>query len=162
MTSEKDSEGLLCGDLAPDFTLEDKGGNSVTLSSFRGKSVILYFYPKDDTPGCTQEACDFRDSSFEISDSKAIVLGISPDKAESHARFSSKYNLPFNLLADSGKEIHKTYGAWGAKKLYGREYEGVIRSTFLIDSAGNIANIWRNVRVKGHVEKVVAALGEIR
>lgn len=149
---------LNIGDNAPDFTLTDHEGNDVTLSSLQGNPVVVYFYPKDDTPGCTTEACDFRDNMARITGAGATVLGISADSAKSHQKFREKYDLPFPLLVDDDRAVMDSYGAWGEKKMYGKVFKGLIRSTFLIDRDGKIAEAWYNVKAKGHVEKVLAAL----
>ncbi len=140
--------GLDVGDLAPEFTLKDSKENYVSLSDFKGKWIVLYFYPKDNTPGCTKEACDFTSILSEFSEVGAIVIGVSPDSPSSHKNFIKKHNLKIILLSDPDKAVLKLYGAWGKKKNYGREYEGVIRSTFLINPDGRVAFIWRNVRVR--------------
>ena len=146
------------GTMAPDFTLASDGGGEVTLSDYRGKQVVLYFSPKDDTPGCTTEACNFRDDYTEILAAGAVVLGVSPDSVKSHDKFKGKYDLPFPLLSDPEHEIAERYGAWGEKKMYGRTYMGIIRSTFVIDEQGSIIKAFPKVRVKGHSEKVLEAL----
>jgi peroxiredoxin Q/BCP len=151
---------LSIGDRAPDFTLSDQDGKDVVLSGLRGNPVVVYFYPKDNTPGCTTEACDFRDNMARITGTGATVLGISPDSAKSHQRFREKYDLPFPLLVDGDHAVAASYGAWGEKKMYGKVHEGLIRSTFLIDSEGKIARAWYNVRAKGHVDRVLEALKE--
>lgn len=148
------------GQPAPDFELESDSGESVSLSHFRGSKVILYFYPKDDTSGCTAEACEFRDRIAVIEDQNAVVLGVSPDSAESHQRFRGKYELPFTLLADPDHQVAEAYGAWGEKKRYGRTYEGILRTTFLIDEGGKIERVFENVKPKGHGDQVLAALGD--
>lgn len=148
------------GMAAPDFTLAADGGGEVSLSDFRGKSVVLYFYPKDDTPGCIAEACDFRDDYSEITAAGAVVIGISPDSIQSHERFKLKYSLPFYLLSDPDHQVAEVYGVWGEKKMFGRTYMGIIRSTFVIDPEGKISKVFRKVRVKGHSQKVLAALLE--
>jgi peroxiredoxin Q/BCP len=148
------------GQTAPDFELESHSGESVRLSSFRGSKVILYFYPKDDTSGCTAEACEFRDRIDVIADQNAVVLGISPDGVESHQKFRVKYDLPFTLLADPDHEVAEAYGAWGEKKRYGRTYEGILRTTFVIDEAGKIERVFENVKPKGHGDEVLAALAD--
>lgn len=149
---------LEAGDPAPDFTLQDEEEKSVTLSGLRGNPVVLYFYPKDNTPGCTTEACDFRDNMARAKGAGAVVLGVSPDSVRSHQRFKEKYGLSFPLLADEEHNIAEAYGAWGEKKMYGKVREGLIRSTFLINPGGNVVRVWRNVRVKGHVDAVLEAL----
>lgn len=146
------------GDPAPDFELPDASGAPVRLSNLRGKKVVLYFYPKDMTPGCTQEACDFRDRHAAIEAAGAVVLGISPDSSKSHGKFTAKYELPFTLLADEGSAVVTAYGVWKEKSMYGRTYMGVERSTFLIDEAGNVARVWPKVKVAGHGDEVLAAL----
>ncbi len=146
------------GMMAPDFTLEADGGGELSLADMRGKSVVLYFYPKDDTPGCTTEACNFRDDYSEITVAGAVVIGISPDSIQSHDRFKLKYSLPFHLLSDPDHQVAELYGVWGEKKMFGRTYMGVIRSTFVIDPEGKVVKAFRKVRVKGHSEKVLAAL----
>lgn len=146
------------GDLAPDFSLPRSGGGTVSLQSLRGSEVVLYFYPKDDTSGCTKEACAFRDQHPVIEEANAIVLGISPDDVRSHDRFSSKYNLPFPLLADTDHRVAEAYGVWVQKSMYGRQYMGIERSTFLIDADGTIKKIWREVKPDAHVQDVLAAL----
>jgi peroxiredoxin Q/BCP len=148
------------GQAAPDFELESHSGESVRLSSFRGSKVILYFYPKDDTSGCTAEACEFRDRIDVFEDQNTVVLGVSPDGVESHQRFRAKYDLPFALLADPDHAVAEAYGAWGEKKRYGRTYEGILRTTFVIDEAGKIERVFENVKPKGHGDEVLAALGD--
>jgi peroxiredoxin Q/BCP len=146
------------GKAAPAFTLSDDRGNQVRLADLKGSPVVLYFYPKDDTPGCTREACAFRDRSAELAALGAAVFGVSPDDAESHARFRDKFALNFPLLVDTGHRIAEKYGAWREKNMYGKTSMGIQRSTFLIDSAGKIARIWKQVKVDGHDEKVLEAL----
>ncbi len=154
------------GSKAPDFTLPALSPEGeeveVSLSQFlgQGKMVVLYFYPKDNTPGCTTEACDFRDSMNRIGD-KAVVLGVSPDSLKSHAKFKEKHGLNFYLLSDPEKNVLETYGAFGEKKMYGKVRMGVIRSTFIIGSDGTILKRWRNVRAKGHVDKVLQELEKL-
>lgn len=150
------------GERAPSFALEDQDGTVVRLEDFRGKWVVLYFYPKDDTPGCTTEACGFRDAYAELTAAGAIVLGVSGDDASSHRRFAAKHQLPFRLLVDSSHAVARLYGAFGTKRLYGREYEGVLRQTFLIDPEGRLAKIWRAVKPANHAAEVLAALGDRR
>jgi peroxiredoxin Q/BCP len=149
------------GDPAPDFTLADDRGEEVRLSSFRGRPVVLYFYPKDDTPGCTKEACAFRDRQAELAARGAVVLGVSPDGVASHARFRDKFGLNFPLLADPDHRVADAYGAWREKNLYGRKSMGIQRSTFLIDADGVVRRAWPKVNVDGHDDEVLAALGEI-
>ena len=153
---------LAVGDPAPDFTLIDHNEKEVTLSGLKGSMVVLYFYPKDNTPGCTTEACDFRDNMARITSAGATVLGVSGDSVKSHQKFREKFDLPFPLLVDEDHAVMEAYGAWGEKKLYGKIFQGLIRSTFLIDRAGNIANAWYNVRAKGHVDTVLAALEKLK
>jgi thioredoxin-dependent peroxiredoxin len=145
------------GDKAPAFTLSDQGGEQVSSGDLAGQPYVLYFYPKDDTPGCTTEACAFRDALPAFEKLGVRVIGVSPDSPASHERFCTKYGLPFTLLCDTDKQLSTAYGAWALKKNYGREYMGVVRSTFLVDSKGVIRNEWRGVKVNGHVEKVQAA-----
>jgi peroxiredoxin Q/BCP len=149
------------GQPAPDFTLPADDGREVKLSDFRGKPVVLYFYPKDDTPGCTKEACAFRDRSQELKDRGAVVLGVSPDDVASHGRFRDKYSLNFPLLADTGHGVAETYGAWREKNLYGKTSLGIQRSTFLIDREGRVRKVWKRVSVDGHDEEVLAALASL-
>jgi peroxiredoxin Q/BCP len=146
------------GTQAPDFTLPADGGGEVSLSDYRGQKVVLYFYPKDDTPGCTTEACNFRDDYSEITAAGAVVLGVSPDSVKSHDGFKLKHNLPFQLLSDPDHAVAEAYGAWGEKKMYGKTYMGIIRSTFVIDEQGVIRQVFPKVRVKGHSQKVLEAL----
>ncbi|MBP6003831.1 MAG: thioredoxin-dependent thiol peroxidase [Pyrinomonadaceae bacterium] len=147
------------GDKAPDFAAKDQDGNDVKLSDFAGKRVVLYFYPKDDTPGCTKEACSFRDAD-DVFNAKGIkVLGVSTDSEKSHQKFISKYQLPFDLLADTEKQIVEAYGVWGEKSMYGKKYMGTMRKTFLIDD-GKIVKIFDKVNVAEHADEVLAAFGE--
>lgn len=149
---------LNIGDNAPDFVAVNQDNKPVSLADFSGKKLILYFYPKDNTPGCTNEACNFKDHyQFWINKGYQIV-GISPDSTASHQKFIEKYALPFPLLSDPEKKIIKAYGAWGLKKLYGREYEGLIRSTFVIDEKGKIVEIIKKVKTKEHTEQIVKKL----
>ncbi len=145
-------------DLAPDFTLTSDTGEAVTLSAFRGKKVVLYFYPKDDTPGCTKEACSFRDDYSLFMMKGAVVIGVSPDGAESHQKFKAKFGLPFYLLSDPDHAVAEKYGAWGEKKMYGKTYMGILRSTYVIDENGLIARAFPNVKPDGHAQEVLAAL----
>lgn len=149
---------LQVGDQAPGFTLLSDAGREVSLDDYRGKKVVLYFYPKDMTPTCTEQACQFRDRHQAFRDAGAEVVGISPDGAERHARFRDKHDLNFPLLADPNRTVAEAYGVWQLKKMYGREYMGIVRSTFLIDEKGTIAAIWRNVRLKGHLDRVLEEL----
>ena len=146
---------------AKDFTLQASNGKDISLSDYKGKAVILYFYPKDSTPGCTTEACDFRDNSEVIKDGNAEILGISLDSINSHEKFIEKNNLPFLLLSDPDHKVCEMYGVWQMKKNYGKEYMGIVRSTFLIDKDQNIVKEWRNVRVKNHVEEVTDELKKL-
>ena len=148
------------GKKAPSFTLPDGKGKKISLADYKGKKVVLYFYPKDMTSGCTQEACDFRDSFPNFSKLKATVIGVSIDSVESHKKFAEKYNLPFTLLSDDKKEVVEKYGVWKEKSMYGRKYMGIERTTFIIDEEGKIKNIFPKVKVAGHVEEVMKALGE--
>lgn len=149
---------LEVGKKAPDFTAETDSGEKISLKDFRGKKVVLYFYPKDDTTGCTKEACDFRDNFARLKRKGAVVLGVSPDTVKSHVKFKDKYDLPFTLVSDPDKSICVLYDVWKEKSMYGRKYMGVERSTFVIDENGKIAAIWRKVKVPGHVEEVLEAL----
>jgi peroxiredoxin Q/BCP len=143
------------GDIAPNFTLTSSEGNEVSLKDFRGKKIVLYFYPKDMTPGCTIEACSFRDNYKEVKKRGAEIIGISADSAASHEKFSGKYELPFILLSDPEKNVAKLYGVWKKKALYGKLFFGIERSTFIIDEKGKIKAIFRKVKVKGHTEEVL-------
>jgi len=145
------------GDKAPDFTLETDGGGKVQLAKLKGRKVVLYFYPKDDTPGCTKESCDFRDNHPRFRKEGVEIIGISKDSAESHDRFKSKYDLDFTLAADPDLKVIKAYGVWKEKNMYGKKTMGVERSTFVIDEKGVIRRAWRGVKVDGHAEEVLAA-----
>jgi peroxiredoxin Q/BCP len=149
---------LETGDKAPAFTLLDQDGAKVSLSSFKGRKVVVYFYPKDDTPGCTKEACQFNENLAAFADADVDILGISPDKAEAHVKFRTKYGLTFSLLSDPEKKTMEAYGAFGEKMMYGKKTVGVIRSTFLIDEKGKIQQAWYNVRADGHAAKVLDAI----
>ncbi len=149
---------LNVGDTAPDFTATTDTGEELTLSSLRGKKVVLYFYPKDNTPGCTREACDFRDNLAAVGGKNAVVVGVSTDSVKSHQNFKAKYDLPFTLVADPEKEIVNKYGVYVEKKNYGRSYMGVERTTFIIDEQGKVAQAFNKVKVNGHVDAVVGAL----
>ena len=144
---------LLTGDVAPDFSLAGDDGKNYCLADLRGRRVVLYFYPRDSTPGCTQEACDFRDQLNRFG--STVVFGVSPDSIASHQRFRAKYDLPFVLLSDPGAEVAQRYGAYGEKVLYGKKSLGIIRSTFVIDESGRLAAVYGKVSVKGHVERVL-------
>jgi peroxiredoxin Q/BCP len=149
---------LKAGANAPEFSLLADDGGAVTLQDLRGTPVVLYFYPKDDTPGCTKEACQFRDSWKDVQQAGAVVLGVSPDSVTSHQKFKQKYNLPFPLLADADHQVATAYGAWGEKSRYGRTYQGILRTTFLIDRDGRVARVFENVKPEGHAAEVLAAL----
>ncbi len=149
---------LAAGTTAPDFALPDETGAIRKLSDYRGKPVILYFYPKDDTPGCTTEACNFRDDYSAYEENGVTILGVSPDSPKSHAKFKAKFNLPFTLLADEDHQIAEQYGVWGRKKFMGREYDGILRTTFLIGPAGTIAQVFENVKPANHSAEILAAL----
>jgi peroxiredoxin Q/BCP len=151
------ASGVSEGSRAPGFSLPDQAGRLVTSSSLAGKPYVLYFYPKDDTSGCTRQACGFRDSLRGFGSKGVKIIGVSPDNEASHARFAGKYGLPFTLLADTDKSLAKAYGVWAKKQNYGREYMGIVRSTFLIDKRGVVQKAWRGVRVDGHVDAVLAA-----
>ena len=146
------------GKPAPDFELQSDGGETVSLKDLRGKPVVLYFYPKDDTPGCTTQACGIRDAYGEFERAGAVVLGVSPDDSRSHVKFREKYELPFTLLADTDHAVAEKYGAWGEKKYAGKSYRGVLRSTFVIDADGTVKKIMRNVKPATHADDVLAAL----
>ncbi|TFE01254.1 thioredoxin-dependent thiol peroxidase [Jeotgalibacillus sp. R-1-5s-1] len=147
------------GEKAPDFTLQTQDGESVSLSDFLGKKqVVLYFYPKDMTPGCTTQACDFRDHHESFADLDAVILGVSPDPQDKHKKFVDKHDLPFSLLVDEDHKVAEQYGVWTLKKNFGKEYMGIERSTFAIDKDGTLLKEWRKVRVKGHVEETLEFL----
>lgn len=146
------------GTRAPKFSLKDQNGTTVRLTDFRGKKVVLFFYVRDDTPGCTREACSFRDSTRRLTSKRVAVLGVSPDSVASHRHFSDKYELPFPLLVDEKAAIAKKFGVWGKKNMYGRTYYGVIRSTFIIDEAGKIMKEYRRVRVDDHLSQILKDL----
>ena len=143
---------------APDFTLQDQTGAEVTLSKFRGHPVVLYFYPKDDTPGCTTEACAFRDARTDYEKAGAKVIGVSPDDVKSHAKFAKKHDLPFTLVADVEQKVCETYGVWQEKSMYGKTYMGVVRSTFVIDAGGVVRKVFPKVKVDGHSDAVLEAI----
>ena len=149
------------GKKAPAFTLPSVSGGTVSLKDLKGKPVVLYFYPKDNTPGCTQEACDFRDNFARVQSKGAVVLGVSPDSVSSHEKFRSKYDLPFDLLSDEPHDMLEKYDVWKEKNMYGRKFMGVERTTILIDGDGVIRRIWPKVKVKGHVDEVLSALEEL-
>ena len=146
---------LTVGTKVPDFALKDQNARLVRLSDFRGRKIILYFYVRDDTPGCTKQACDFRDGIRQIERKKTTVLGVSPDSVESHKRFVEKYHLPFPLLADENADLAKKFGVWGKKNMYGRTFLGIIRSTFIIDEAGSVEKEFRHVRAEGHFNRIL-------
>jgi len=146
------------GTKAPAFTLTATDGEKVKLTELKGAPAVIYFYPKDDTPGCTKQACAFRDRSDELQQLGAKVFGVSPDDVESHQKFTSKFDLNFPLLADVGHKVAEKYGAWREKNMYGKKSMGIQRSTFLIDSNGKVAKVWKRVKVDGHDEQVIAAL----
>ena len=148
---------LEIGDKAPNFTLPADGGGKVALKDLKGKTVVLYFYPKDDTSGCAAEACAFRDQLPDFSKRKATVVGVSRDSVASHDKFKTKYNLPFPLLSDEDGKVSEAYGTWVEKSMYGRKYMGIDRATFLIDPKGVIRGVWRKVKVPGHAEEVLKA-----
>src|SRR5450759_3553352 len=150
---------LKIGDTAPDFEMLTDQGSQVKLSDFRGKRVILYFYPEDDTPGCIKQACGFRDHFIEIEEKNAIVLGVSPDNVGSHQKFKTKYNLPFTLLVDEGHKIAELYGTWGPKSLFGKDYEGVIRSHFVIDEQGQLIDVQYKINAPDSVAKALETIG---
>lgn len=151
---------IVIGEKAPDFKLPASNGQVVSLADFKGKNVVLYFYPKDMTPGCTTEACDFRDQYENFSDVNAVILGVSPDPIEKHHKFIEKHSLPFLLLADVDNTLAEAYEVWKLKKNFGKEYMGIERSTFIIDREGKIAKEWRKVKVKGHVEEALQYIKE--
>jgi peroxiredoxin Q/BCP len=146
------------GAKAPAFSLPSDDGGTVALKDLKGKKVVLYFYPKDDTSGCTTEACEFRDSWAAVKRKGAVVLGVSPDGVKSHGKFKEKYDLPFPLLADEDHAVAEAYGVWGEKSMYGRRYFGILRTTFVIDEAGRVAKVFEKVKPKGHAAEVLAAL----
>jgi len=150
---------LQAGDIAPDFKGVNQEGENIALNDFRGKRVILYFYPKDDTPGCTAEACSLNDSNSYFLDKGFVVIGVSPDSVESHQRFAAKYGLSFNLIADPEKVIIQAYGAWGEKKNYGKTYMGLLRTTFVISAEGIIEQVFPKVDTKNHADQIIEALG---
>lgn len=158
ISSDLEEYMLDVGDKAPDFTLPSDDGSTITLSKLKGKRVVLYFYPKDNTSGCTTQACDLRDTLPEIDARGGIVLGVSPDPLSSHEKFRGKYELNFPLLSDEDHAVAEAYGVWKEKSMYGRKYWGVERSTFLIDEEGILTEVWRKVKPKGHADRVVEAL----
>jgi len=152
---------LKVGDKAPAFKLKNQDGETISLSDLKGKPVVLYFYPKDDTPGCTKEACNFRDEFPKFGKLNAEIIGISADSVDSHKKFADKYKLPFNLLADEKKEIVEKYGVWKEKNMYGRKYMGIERTTFIIDANGKISKIFPKVKVDDHNKEIMDALKEL-
>jgi peroxiredoxin Q/BCP len=156
--ANEDAPGPRPGDKAPAFRLPDENGKPVSLSDFKGKKVVLYFYPKDATPGCTTEACDFRDNLNRLAKAGAAVLGVSADSVESHRKFKEKQGLNFPLLSDPDRQAIEAYGVWQEKSLYGRRFMGIVRSTFIIDEKGLVASVFPKVKVAGHVDEVLAAL----
>ena len=146
------------GDKAPDFTLPTDGGGSVSLKKLKGRTVVLYFYPKDDTPGCTKEACGFRDALPDFGKVDAEIIGVSKDSVAKHDKFKAKFELPFTLASDEEGALCEAYGTWVEKSMYGRKYMGIDRATFLIDGKGVIRGVWRKVKVPGHVDEVLAAV----
>jgi peroxiredoxin Q/BCP len=149
---------LKIGDKAPDFSLLSDSGKTISLKSLKGHKIVLYFYPKDNTSGCTKEACDFRDSIKTFENKETVILGISKDSIESHKSFKSKFNLPFNLLSDEAGQMVKDYGVWKEKSMYGKKYMGIERTTFFIDEKGRIREIWNKVKVPGHVQDIISKL----
>jgi len=149
---------LKIGDTAPDLSLPDQHGNTVTLKSFKGKQLVLYFYPKDDTPGCTKESCDFRDVESQVVRAGGVIIGVSLDGKESHQKFIKKFGLPFPLLSDEDGSISKAYGVYKEKNMYGKKYWGIERSTFVINPNGKLKAVFRKVNVDGHVDDVLTAL----
>ena len=151
---------LLIGQKAPDFTLPTGDGGTVSLKDLKGSTVILYFYPKDDTPGCTKEACAFRDNISVLRKKNVVVIGVSADSVESHKKFAGKYKLPFTLVSDQKKEVIGKYGVWKEKSLYGRTFMGIQRTTFVIDGKGTITHVFSKVRVAGHVDELLEVLAQ--
>ena len=147
------------GDVAPPISVVTDDGSHFELSSLKGKNIVLYFYPKADTPGCTKEACEFRDTSQKLTKANTVIVGVSPDTSKAQAKFKEKFDLPFTLLADSEHKVAEDYGVWKEKSMYGKKYMGVERSTFVIDPAGKIRKIFPKVKVDGHAEEVLAAIG---
>lgn len=157
----KKPTGLSIGDKAPDFNLPTDGGGSVSLSALKGKNVVLYFYPKDDTPGCTVEAKDFRDRIEQFKKADTVILGVSKDSVKSHDKFKEKYCLPFGLISDEEGKMCEDYGVWVEKSMYGKKYMGIERTTFLIDKQGKIAKIWNKVKVDGHADELLKSAQEL-
>jgi peroxiredoxin Q/BCP len=151
---------LEAGQTAPAFELKDQDGNIHRLSDYAGKTVVLYFYPKDDTPGCTVEACSFRDNHQDLLDAGAVILGVSADDEDSHTKFREKFDLPFPLLADTETAVSQAYGVWGEKNMYGRKFMGINRATFMIGPDGTLTKIWKRVTPEGHGEDVLSSIKE--
>lgn len=151
---------LNVGDKAPDFNVVNQDGENVKLADFKGQKVIIYFYPKADTPGCTAESCNLRDNYDDLLNKGFKIIGVSPDKPEKQKKFAEKYNLPFPLLADVDKEVIKSYGAWGLKKMYGKEYEGLLRTTYVIDENGKIEKVFPKVKTKDHAAQILEAMND--
>ncbi len=149
---------MKAGDLAPDFEATLESSEKVSLNQYKGRKVVLYFYPRDNTSGCTREACDFRDRISDIQARGSVVLGVSPDSVKSHQRFKEKFDLPFSLVSDESREVAQAYGVWREKKLYGKTSMGIVRSTFIIDEEGRIARVYDKVKVAGHVDDVLESL----
>ena len=149
------------GKRAPAFTLADGGGSTVSLKDFAGKTLVIYFYPEDDTPGCTKESCDFRDNLARLTASGAAIVGVSRDSVASHAKFAAKFHLPFPLLSDEDGAMTDAYGVWREKVFMGRRYMGIVRTTVLVDGSGVVRRIWDKVKVEGHVDEVLGAVGEL-
>lgn len=158
LSSKAGEVTLQVGDKAPDFSLKSDKEETVKLSSYKGKKVVIYFYPKDDTPGCTKEACSFRDGFSEIQKKGAIILGVSTDSVESHKKFKEKYHLNFQLLSDADKKVVNAYGVWKEKAMYGKKYMGIERTTFVMDENGKIKKVFPKVKVEGHYDEVLAEL----
>lgn len=150
------------GSKAPDFNLPGSNGENIALKDLKGKNIVVYFYPKDDTPGCTVEACGLRDSFKEIEKLNAVILGVSPDSVKSHGKFITKFQLPFTLLADEDKKMCEDYGVWVEKSMYGKKYMGVARTTFIIDKNGKIAKVFEKVKPEGHNQEIIVALKSIK
>lgn len=150
---------LNIGDKAPDFSLPANNGQTFSLSDYKGQKVVLYFYPKDDTPGCTTQACDFNDTLSDLGTLNTVVLGVSKDPLAKHKKFAEKYGLQFPLLSDENSDICETYGVWVEKNMYGKKFMGIERSTFLIDEEGKIEKIWRKVKVKNHIQEMLETIG---
>jgi thioredoxin-dependent peroxiredoxin len=152
---------LNIGDLAPDFSMPDADGNTISLSALKGQRIVMFFYPRDSTPGCTKEACAFRDAYSTLQAKNVVVLGVSTDDAKSHSKFAAKHNLPFPLLVDADGEVGTRYGCYGLKKMYGKEYMGITRSSFMIGPTGHLEKIYRKVKPETHVAEVIADIDEL-